>query len=58
VFFGISMNIGRFVTVVAVLLIGTQFTSNYSNIGAACALIYGLGVLVAYWAPNTAGKSL
>jgi hypothetical protein len=52
------MNIGRFVTAAAVLLIGTQFTGNYSDIGAACALIYGLGMLVAFWAPNTAGKSL
>lgn len=55
---GLSMNIGRFVTAAAVLLIGSQFTGDFPAIGAACALIYGLGMLVAFWAPDTAGKSL
>ena len=55
---GLSMNIGRFVTAAAVLWIGTQFKGDYSEIGAACALIYGLGMLVIFWAPNTASRSL
>jgi hypothetical protein len=55
---GLSMNIGRFVTAAAVLVIGSQFKGDYSQIGAACALIYGLGMLAVFWAPNTAGKSL
>jgi len=55
---GISMNIGRFVTAVSVLAIGTQFSGDYSKIGAACAFIYALGMVIVFWAPNTAGKSL
>ena len=55
---GLSMNIGRFVTAASVLLIGTQFKGDYSEIGAACALIYALGMIVVFWAPNTAGKQL
>lgn len=55
---GLSMNIGRFVTAAAVLLIGTQFKGDYSEIGAICALIYGLGMIAIFWAPNTTGKQL
>jgi MFS transporter, SHS family, sialic acid transporter len=55
---GLSMNIGRFVTAASVVLIGTQFKGDYSDIGAACALIYALGMIVVFWAPNTAGKQL
>jgi predicted MFS family arabinose efflux permease len=55
---GVSMNIGRFVTAASVLAIGSQFTGDYSAIGAACALIYALGMILVFWAPNTAGKTL
>ncbi|MCI0334060.1 MAG: MFS transporter [Planctomycetes bacterium] len=55
---GLSMNIGRFVTAAAVLLIGAQFKGDFSDIGAVCALIYALGMIVVFWAPNTTGKTL
>jgi SHS family sialic acid transporter-like MFS transporter len=58
---GLSMNIGRFVTAGGVLAAGSLFVSfggDYAAIGAACALIYALGMLIVFWAPNTAGKSL
>jgi SHS family sialic acid transporter-like MFS transporter len=58
---GIAMNIGRFVTAIAVLYAGKLFTlfdNQYSAIGAACALVYALGMIVVFWAPNTAGKQL
>lgn len=55
---GLSMNIGRLVTAAAVLLIGTQFKGNYAEIGAACALVYALGMIVVFWAPNTGGRQL
>jgi MFS family permease len=58
---GVSMNIGRFVTAGAVLAAGgllKQFGGDYSAIGAACALIYGLGVLAILIAPNTRGDSV
>jgi MFS family permease len=55
---GLSMNIGRFVTAASVVMIGSQFKGNYSDIGAACAVIYALGMVIVLWAPNTAGKQL
>lgn len=53
---GVSMNIGRFATAGGVLAAGALFTwfdSDYSAIGAACSLIYALGMLVILWAPRT-----
>ena len=55
---GISMNIGRFATAVGVLAIGSQFSGDYPAIGSACALIYALGVVVIFWAPNTERATL
>jgi MFS family permease len=58
---GLSMNIGRFATAAGVLAAGglfEQFGSDYSAIGAACALVYALGMVIVFWAPNTAGKNL
>jgi MFS family permease len=58
---GLSMNIGRFATAGGVLAAGSLFTffdSQYPAIGAACALIYALGMAIIVWAPNTAGKTL
>jgi MFS family permease len=53
---GLAMNIGRFATAGGVLAAGSLFTffdSEYPAIGAACALIYALGMIVVFWAPNT-----
>jgi SHS family sialic acid transporter-like MFS transporter len=55
---GLSMNIGRFVTAASVVLIGSQFQGDYPEIGAACAMIYAVGMILVFWAPNTAGKQL
>jgi MFS family permease len=58
---GMSMNIGRFATAAGVLAAGSLFTffnNQYSTIGAACAMIYAVGMLVVLWAPNTGGKQL
>jgi MFS family permease len=58
---GISMNIGRFVTAGGVLAAGylsKWFHSDYSAIGAACALVYAAGILCIFWAPNTNKKTL
>jgi predicted MFS family arabinose efflux permease len=58
---GVAMNIGRFVTAFAVLYAGKLFNlfdNQYPVIGAACALVYALGMIVVFWAPNTAGKQL
>jgi MFS family permease len=53
---GLSMNIGRFATAGGVLAAGGLFSwfgGEYSSIGAACSLIYALGLLVIIWAPKT-----
>jgi MFS family permease len=53
---GVSMNIGRFATAGGVLAAGwlfTWFENDYSAIGAACSLVYALGVLVILAAPKT-----
>jgi SHS family sialic acid transporter-like MFS transporter len=58
---GVSMNIGRFATAGAVLGAGALFKwfdSDYSAIGAACSLVYALGIFVIILAPNTRAKGL
>lgn len=52
---GVSMNIGRFVTAGGVLAAGYLFGwfGSYPAIGAACAMIYALGMIVIFWAPRT-----
>jgi MFS family permease len=58
---GLSMNIGRFATAAGVLAAGGLFQwfgSDYSTIGAACAMVYAVGMVIVFWAPNTAGRTL
>lgn len=58
---GIAMNIGRLVSAAGVLAAGSLtkwFHSDYSAIGAACALVYAAGMIVIFWAPDTARKEL
>lgn len=58
---GVAMNIGRFATAFAVLYAGWLFAffdNQYSTIGAACALIYALGMVIVFWAPNTSGRTM
>jgi MFS family permease len=58
---GVSMNIGRFATAGGVLAAGWLFTwfgNDYSAIGAACSLIYALGIFVILWALKTDPRSL
>jgi predicted MFS family arabinose efflux permease len=58
---GVAMNAGRFVTAGAVYAAGGLFTffdQDYSAVGTACALIYALGMILAFWTPSTDEKSL
>jgi MFS family permease len=58
---GISYNVGRFATAVGVLVAGFVFTAlggSYPAVGAAAALIYGLGMFAVWFAPETAKQSL
>lgn len=58
---GIAYNVGRFATGLGVLAAGALFTAlggSYPKVGAICGLIYLLGLIVIWWAPDTAGKTL
>lgn len=58
---GISYNVGRFATAGGVLAAGfffTMFGGSYPAVGAAAAMIYGLGIFVIWFAPDTGKKSL
>lgn len=58
---GIAYNVGRFTTALGVLAAGTLFTSmggSYPRVGATCGLIYLLGILVIWWAPDTTDRKL
>jgi MFS family permease len=58
---GISYNVGRFATAGGVLAAGLLFTAfggSYPAVGTAAALIYGLGMVAIWRAPDTARTSL
>ena len=58
---GISYNVGRFATAAGVLTAGVVFSAlggSYASVGTAAALIYGLGMLAIWWAPDTTHASL
>jgi SHS family sialic acid transporter-like MFS transporter len=58
---GISYNVGRFATAAGVLTAGFLFTAlggSYPSVGTAAAVIYGLGMVAIWWAPDTTRKSL
>jgi SHS family sialic acid transporter-like MFS transporter len=58
---GIAYNVGRFATAVGVLFAGVLFAAgggSYSRVGSLCGLIYILGMIVIWWAPDTTDKRL
>jgi SHS family sialic acid transporter-like MFS transporter len=58
---GISYNVGRFATAGGVLAAGALFTAfggSYPAVGTAAAMIYGLGMVAIWWAPDTTRTSL
>jgi len=58
---GIAYNVGRFATAAGLFLAGSLvglFGGDYSRVGATMALIYALGMIVIWFAPDTANKSL
>lgn len=58
---GLAYNSGRFVTAALVFgaagLVGL-FQGDYAKVGSVCSLVYGLGMIVIRWAPDTAGKRM
>jgi len=58
---GLAYNSGRFATAVGVMVAGLLFATmggDYATVGALCALIYGLGMIAIWWAPDTSRKTL
>jgi MFS family permease len=58
---GISYNVGRFATAIGVFFAGLLFAAvdgSYSKVGALCGLIYALGLIVIWWAPDTSRRNL
>jgi MFS transporter, SHS family, sialic acid transporter len=58
---GLAYNSGRFATAVGVMVAGLLFAAiggDYATVGAICALIYGLGMIAIWWAPDTGRKTL
>jgi SHS family sialic acid transporter-like MFS transporter len=58
---GLAYNSGRFATAAGVLLAGFLFTSlggDYARVGTVCAMIYALGLVVIWFAPDTKDKDL
>jgi MFS transporter, SHS family, sialic acid transporter len=58
---GLAYNSGRFATAGGVMVAGMLFTilgGDYATVGALCALVYGLGMVAIWWAPDTSGKTL
>ena len=54
---GVAMNVGRFVTAGGVMAAGwlvALFNGDYSAVGAACAVIYALGMVIAFSIPRSA----
>jgi len=58
---GLAMNSGRFATAVGVFISGALFAAlggSYPMVGAFGALIYALGMIAIWFAPDTSGKNL
>ncbi|MHC5541091.1 MFS transporter, partial [Singulisphaera rosea] len=58
---GLAYNSGRFGTAAGVLLSGVLFAAlggDYPRVGALCSLIYGLGIIAIWWAPETSNAPL
>ena len=58
---GIAYNVGRFATAIGVFFAGVLFAAvggSYSRVGSLCGLVYALGLVVIWWAPDTSKKNL
>ncbi|MBP7051740.1 MAG: MFS transporter [Phycisphaerae bacterium] len=58
---GIAYNVGRFATAGGVFAAGTLavwFGGDFAKVGAVMGLIYSLGMVAIWWAPETSNKDL
>ena len=58
---GVAYNFGRFASAAGVLGAGALvnlFDGDYAKVGAVTSLIYAVGMVVIWWAPDTTGQNL
>ncbi|MBL9172127.1 MAG: MFS transporter [Verrucomicrobiales bacterium] len=58
---GLAYNSGRFATAAGVLLAGLLFSAlggDYARVGTLCAMIYALGMIAIWFAPDTPDREL
>lgn len=58
---GIAYNVGRFATAIGVVVAGELlglFGGSYAKVGATMGLVYALGMLIIWWAPDTSKRDL
>ena len=58
---GITYNFGRFASAAGVLAAGTLMAwsgGDYAKVGVITGLVYALGMIVIWWAPDTTGKAI
>jgi SHS family sialic acid transporter-like MFS transporter len=58
---GVAYNVGRFATAGGVFAAGTLVTwfgGDFAKVGAVMGLIYALGMVVIWWAPETSNRDL
>jgi hypothetical protein len=58
---GVSFNFGRILTAVTVFATGTlmsYFKGDYAQIGQVTSLVYGIGLVIIWFAPDTSKKRL
>ena len=58
---GLAYNSGRFATAGGVMIAGWLFTAlsgDYPRVGTICAMIYGLGMIAIWFAPDTSRASI
>jgi MFS family permease len=58
---GIAYNVGRFATAGGVFVAGalvTWFGGDFAKVGAIMGLIYSVGMVVIWWAPETSNRDL
>jgi SHS family sialic acid transporter-like MFS transporter len=56
---GITFNFGRVASAFGVLgagVLSSHFQGDYAKVGAVTSLVYGLGMIIIWFAPNTDGK--
>jgi sugar phosphate permease len=55
---GVTFNFGRIVAAIAVIIAMTYNFPDYPRVGAVMSLVYALGLIIIWFAPDTTGKTM